>query len=258
MLRYFETIIESLRGEHNPLIDKTQGVFYLFCKEEGIVSGLDEIQTLLSLYDIEIEFRKHKQNGQSVKRGELLCSISGEKDTVYRILNTLTHIIGKMMGIASLVRLYQTKLQNAVVMDLNDTITNDHDLIAKAMKDGGAVRLDLFKIDETLIDLTGNRVEAIEKVKTVQSKPVLIEISDIQHFYEVENSNVDFICLKYFNDEAIRRVILDNRGKKRLVIGGLVLPQRLDILGSYQFDYLYTTLFMSASRVYDIGVKVGI
>lgn len=258
MLRYFESIIELLRGQENPMVDQTQGVFYLFSKEEGVVSGLDEIQTLLNLYDIDIEFRKHKQNGQTVKRGEILCSITGEKDSIYRILNTLTYIVGKMMGLSSLVRLYQSKLQQASVIDLYDISTSDLSLSKKAMKDGGAIALDLFKLDEILIDVLGNRVLAIEKAKSIQSKPVMIEISDIQQFYEIEHTDVDFVCLKYLNDEAIRRIILDNKGKKRLILAGLLLPQRLDIIGTYQFDYLYTSLFHQASRVYDIGVKVGI
>jgi nicotinate-nucleotide pyrophosphorylase len=258
MLRYFETIIESLRGKQNPMVDKTQGVFYLFSKEEGIVSGLDEIQTLLSLYDIEIAFRKHKNNGQSIKRGEILCSMQGEKSSIYLILPTLTYIVGKMMGLASLVRLYQSKLQNAGVIDLNEFSTYEAAISSKAMKDGGALNLDVFKLDETILDLYGNRVLAIEKAKAIQSKPVLIEVTDIQQFYEIESTSVDYICVKYFNDEAIRRIILDNRGKKRLIIGGMILPQRLDVIGSYQFDYLYTSLFQSAARIYDIGVKIGV
>ena len=258
MLRYFETIIESLRGKQNPMVDNTQGVFYLFSKEEGIVSGLDEIQTLLNLYDIEIAFRKHKNNGQSVKRGEILCSMQGEKASIYMILPTLTYVVGKMMGIASLVRLYQSKLQHAGIIDLNEFSTIETAISAKAMKDGGAQNLDLFKLDETMIELYGNRVLAIEKAKTIQEKPVMVEITDIQQFYEIDSTSVDYICLKYLNDEAIRRIILDNRGKKRLIIGGLILPQRLDVIGTYQFDFLYTSLFSNASRIYDIGVKVGV
>jgi len=258
MIRYFETIIESLGSKQNPLVDKTPGVFYLFSKEEGIVSGLDEIEILLNLYDMDIEFRKHKKQGQPVKRGEILCSVSGEKASIYRILNTLTYIIGKMMGLASLVKLYQSKLQNAVVIDLGDFSAYESAICAKAMKDGGAISLDLFKIDETLVELYGNRVDAIEKSNQIQTKPVMIEITDIQQFYEIESTNVDFVCIKYFNDEAIRRVVLDNRQKKRLIIGGLILPQRLDVIGSYQFDYLTTSLFTTASRIYDVGVKVGV
>jgi nicotinate-nucleotide pyrophosphorylase (carboxylating) len=258
MLRYFETIIESLRGKHNPMVDKTEGIFYLFSKEEGIVSGLDEIQTLLNLYDIEIVYRKHKNNGQSVKRGEILCSMQGERDAIYLILPTLTYLIGKMMGLSSLVRLYQSKLQNAAIIDLGGFSTYEAAISSKSMADGGAVTVDLFKIDEIMVDLYGNRSIAIEKAKQIQDKPVMIEITDIQQFYEIETSNVDYICLKYFNDEAIKRVIMDNRGKKRLIIGGLILPQRLDVIGSYQFDLLHTTLFTNAARIYDVGVKVGI
>lgn len=258
MLRYFETIMESLRGKQNPMVDKTEGIFYLFSKEEGIISGLDEIQTLIQLYDIDIVFRKHKNNGQSVKRGEILCSMQGEKDAIYLILPSLTYVVGKMMGLASLVRLYQSKLQNAAIIDLGEFSTYEAGIATKAMKDGGAVQLDLFKLDEVLLDMYGNRSIAIEKAKQIQSKPVMVEITDIQQFYEIESSSIDFICLKYFNDEAIRRVILDNRGKKRLIIGGLILPQRLDVIGSYQFDYLHTTLFTNAARIYDIGVKVGV
>ena len=137
MLRYFETIIETLGSKQNPLVDKSQGVFYLFSKEEGIVSGLDEIEILLNLYDMDIEFKKHKNQGQPVKRGEILCSVSGEKASVYRILSTLTYIIGKMMGLASLVRLYQSKLQNAFVIDLGYFSAFESAICAKAMKEIG-------------------------------------------------------------------------------------------------------------------------
>ncbi|MDY0209903.1 MAG: hypothetical protein RBQ91_00660 [Acholeplasma sp.] len=254
---YFENIIKELNSKPYHVVEKSNAVFYLVSKEEGIVSGLDEVISLLSIYDIEVSLRKHKENGNTVKRGEIVCSITGPKQSLYHVLDTVLYILGRMSGIASLVSYYQRKLATARVIDTKNYIPLEGSLLERAYQDGGAIQIPYYLLDETLCDSHDSYEDAVSKTKLITALPIALEVNDISRFYDALKTDAEILVLKYFNNEAIRRAILDNRGRKKIMIGGLILPNRLDIIGKESFDYLTTFLFQTASRVYEFAVKVG-
>ena len=257
IMTYYEKLIEDLNSKPNHVLSKSPAVFYFISKEDGIISGVNEIEAFLSLYDISIGFRKHKESGQPLKRGDIVCSLQGPTDSLYHVLPVIKHMLGKMTGIASMVHYYQSKLQQARVIDFGQYMPLYDAIDQIAYKDGGALLTKYYVVTETMIDLESNIEDAVNKAKLLTEQPIAIEINDIAKFYDALATNTDAIIIKYFNDEAIRRAVLDNKGKKIIIVGGLILPNRLDIIGSYQFDYLYSSLFEQASRIYDFAVKVG-
>lgn len=254
---YFEKVIEELNSKPYHIASKKPVTFYLISKEDGILSGVNEVESLLNLYDIDITFRKHKENGQTLKRGEIVCSFSGNLDRVYHVLETVKFILGKMTGISTMVNFYQSRLKQSRIIDLGYYgVLSGIDQVA--YKDAKATVNPYYVVDEAMVDLSMNIKDAVDLAKTQSDKPIAVEVNDITKFYEALESDVAAIIIKYFNDEAIRRAVLDNKGKKVLVVGGLILPNRLDVIGSYQFDYLHTVLFNQAARIIDFAVKVGI
>jgi nicotinate-nucleotide pyrophosphorylase (carboxylating) len=257
IMTYFEKLVEDLSSKPYHIVSKRPTVFYLISKEDGILSGIHEVEMFLNLFDMNINFRKHKENGQTMKRGDIICSFQGEEDSLYHALDVVKFLLGKMSGIASMVHYYQGKLGQARIGDLGLYTPGYEALEAVAFKDGGAEKLSYYLVDETMVDLSASLKDAIDKAKFVHSGIIALEVTDITKFYEAMDTNADVLIIKYFNDEAIRRAILDNRGQKILIVGGLILPNRLDIISSYQFDYLYSTLFNQAARIYDFALKVG-
>ena len=254
---YFENIIKDLNSKPYYVLEKSPAVFYLIAKEEGIVSGINEVEMFLNLYDIELSFRKHKESGQVMKRGDIVCSISGPKSSLYHALDTVSFILGKMSGIASIASFYRKKLTHSSLINMGESRAVESIFYKEALKDGGAVELPFALVDETMIDLYGSYEDAIAKTRISFNNPIALEVNDISKFYDALKTDADILVLKYFNDEAIRRAIIDNKGQKRLMVGGLILPNRLDIIGSYQFDYLTTSLIYTAARIYEFAVKVG-
>lgn len=258
IMTYFEKLVEDLSSKPYHIVSKRPAVFYLISKEDGIISGINEVEMFLNLFDMNITFRKHKENGQHMKRGDIICSLQGEENSLYHALDVVKFILGKMSGIASMVQYYQNKLGQARIADLGLYSPGFEAIERVAFKDGGAEALSYYLIDETMVDLSESLKDAVEKAKYVSDTIVALEVTDIAKFYDAMETSAEILIIKYFNDEAIRRAILDNRGQKILVVGGLILPNRLDVITSYQFDYLYSTLFNQAARIYDFALKVGI
>lgn len=257
IITYFEKVIETLNSKPYHIVSKSPVVFYLISKDDGVLSGINEAEMFLNLFDINIALRKHKNNGQKIKRGDIICSLHGPTDSLYHSIDVVKYLIGKMTGIASMVSHYQSKLLQSRVIDLSSEKNLISALDRTAFKDGGAVTLDFYLVDEIMVDLSDNLNDAVTNAKLLTDKLIALEITNIQDFYNAQATKADILILKYFNDEAIRKAILDNKGRRTLIIGGLILPNRLDVISSYQFDYLSSTLFYQAARIYDFVVKIG-
>lgn len=257
ILTYFEKVIETLNSKPYHVLSKSPAVFYLISKDDGVVSGINETEMFLNLFDLNITLRKHKQNGQTIKRGDIVCSLHGPTDSMYHSVEVVKFILGKMTGIASMVSYYQSKLAQPRVIDLGYENNLTSALERTAFIDGGAATIDCYLVDEIMVDLSDSLQDAYMKARLVTNHPIALEVADIQKYYDALETKAEILILKYFNDEAIRRAILDNKDHKTLIVGGLILPNRLDIISGYQFDYLNSTLFYQASRIYDFVVKIG-
>jgi nicotinate-nucleotide pyrophosphorylase (carboxylating) len=71
-------------------------------EQEGIIAGLCEASMLFSHYGVEVEL--FAQDGQNIKAGDILLSLTGDAKKILLVERTALNIIGRMSGIASRTR----------------------------------------------------------------------------------------------------------------------------------------------------------
>lgn len=258
-VRLFEYIVDPSRKKKPTLLSKDVKTFYIYSKEDGILAGNQVLDSFFEFYDLDIEFRIHKEDGSSFKRGEILASIIGRASDVYFVLDEVTKLLARLSGIATIANYYQSKLGATRLLDLGDYTPLYESFEQETLRLTGVKKLEnLYVINELEIDDAGGILEAVEKAKYIYpTETIALEITDIKLFYDAINTKADILILKHFNDEALRRAKLDAPSEKILVIGGTVLPQRLEYISKLSFSYLSTPFLINASRILEFDVKLG-
>lgn len=259
LMNLLELMTEKEKLNTDVIISNEVRTFFIFAKEEGIISGLDSVKALFDYFDVDIDVRFHKQNGDSFRRGDILCSVIGKSQKVYKVLDKAVRLLSRSSGISTITDMYQKQLGNTSILDLGQYTPLYEELEQAAIKAGGGTILpDILLIDEIQIETIGSIEDAVSKASYMYpNHQIAIEITDISLFYQAIKTKATILILKHFNDEALRRAKLDTDQEKVLVIGGLITPARLLTLEKLKFEYLTTTFLISASRHLEFGVKLG-
>lgn len=80
----------------------TKGKAQINSRQTGVVAGLDVARTAFLLFDPALEITLHKQDGDPVKAGDLLMTISGAMQSVLSAERVALNFLGRLSGIASL------------------------------------------------------------------------------------------------------------------------------------------------------------
>ena len=78
------------------------GTVDLICKQDGIIAGLDVFARAFQLLDEKIEIAFHAADGDAVKKGQLLATVTGDIRVLLSAERTALNYLQRMSGIATL------------------------------------------------------------------------------------------------------------------------------------------------------------
>lgn len=98
-------------------------------EQPGVIAGLDEAAFLFSYFGVSV--RHHAGDGNTVSKGDLLLSLTGDAKKILLVERTALNIIGRMGGIATLTR------------KMNDIVSavNPHCRVASTRKTSPGTRI---------------------------------------------------------------------------------------------------------------------
>ncbi|NQT63355.1 MAG: carboxylating nicotinate-nucleotide diphosphorylase [Candidatus Marinimicrobia bacterium] len=178
----------------------------LIAKESGIVAGLSVAAAVFKQLDTRIEFLQHFKDGQSIKSGAVLATVSGSAKTLLAGERTALNFIQRMSGIASLTH----KLMRAIshtkckILDTRKTVPGLRSLDKWSVALGGGENhrhglFDMVLIKENHIAMAGGITVAIESVLNQRPAQIAIEV-EVKNLQELE------LALNY----PIQQIMLDN------------------------------------------------
>ena len=77
------------------------GTVDLICKQDGIIAGLDVFARAFQLLDEKIEIAFHAADGDAVKKGQLLATVTGDIRVLLSAERTALNYLQRMSGIAT-------------------------------------------------------------------------------------------------------------------------------------------------------------
>ena len=188
----------------------------LVAKEDFILSGIDVAQRVFLLISPETAFEKLIEDGQSVKRGEVLAWIKGDAAVLLQGERVALNFLQRMSGVATLTAEFVKQVEDtgAVVVDTRKTTPGLRVLekYSVRMGGGGNHRMALYDavlIKENHIAAAGGIASAVSRAR--QSVPhtqkIEVEVRDQAEVAEALDAGADILLLDNMSTEELRTAV---------------------------------------------------
>jgi nicotinate-nucleotide pyrophosphorylase (carboxylating) len=173
-------------------------------KQNGIVCGLDVVESVFLRVDTRLNVKKKVADGDTVKVGDVLLTIKGNVKSILTAERTALNFFSHLSGISTITNKFvkEVKGTNAKILDTRKTIPGLRMLEKYAVKMGGGEnhRIGLWDaalIKENHIDAAGGIKAAIEKVRKFEREIdfVEIEVESLKQYEEALVNAPDIIML---------------------------------------------------------------
>jgi len=200
----------------------TQASAELVAKEGFILSGIDVVQRVFHLLSAETAFEKLNEDGQSVKRGDVLAWIKGDAAVLLQGERVALNLLQRMCGVATLTAEFVKEIDGtgAIIVDTRKTTPGLRVLekYSVRMGGGGNHRMALYDavlIKENHVAAAGGITSAVSRAK--QSVPhtqkIEVEVRNQDEVIEAVNAGADILLLDNMSIEELKAAvdIIDGR-----------------------------------------------
>lgn len=229
-------------------------------KEDGIISGIEVAEMVFDQFEgIELTF--NFKDGDVVKVGDILGTISGLAKSILKGERIALNIMQRMSGIATTTNKYVKEVEGykAEILDTRKTTPNLRILEKLAVKHGGGTNhrfslSDMSMIKDNHIKAAGSIHAAVERVRAKTDVLVELEVENLDMFAEALKENVDIIMLDNMSNEDMKKAVEMNNGKK-LEASGNVTIDRLKGIAETGVDFISVGALTHSYKSLDISLK---
>lgn len=188
----------------------------LVAKEDFVLSGIGVAQRVFYLLSPETAFEKLIEDGQMVKRGDVLAWIKGEAAVLLQGERVALNFLQRMCGVATLTAAFVKQIEDtgAVVVDTRKTTPGLRVLekYSVRMGGGGNHRMALYDavlIKENHISAAGGIATAVNRAR--QSVPhtqkIEVEVRDQAEVTEAIEAGADILLLDNMSTEELSAAV---------------------------------------------------
>jgi nicotinate-nucleotide pyrophosphorylase (carboxylating) len=188
----------------------------LVAKEDFILSGLDVAQRVFHLLAVDTAFEKLIEDGQAVKRGDVLAWIKGDAAVLLQGERVALNFLQRMCGVATLTAEYVRQIEGtgAIVVDTRKTTPGLRVLekYSVRMGGGGNHRMALYDavlIKENHIRAAGGITAAVSRARhsAPHTQKIEVEVRDLAEVTEALAAEADILLLDNMSVEELRAAV---------------------------------------------------
>ncbi|MFW6064484.1 MAG: carboxylating nicotinate-nucleotide diphosphorylase [Candidatus Natronoplasma sp.] len=193
---------------------KGEGV--MIAKEKGVVAGLEVAEKVFEMIDKSLKFEAKKDDGEEVKKGEILAVIRGDIESILKAERLALNFLQRMSGIATKTRRYVDKVRgyDVRVTDTRKTTPTLRYFEKWAVRLGGGHnhRMGLYDavlIKDNHIKSAGGIGEAIGRIleKIPHTTKIEVEVESISGVKEALKNKADIIMLDNMSLEIMEKSV---------------------------------------------------
>lgn len=239
----------------------------LIAKEDGVIAGLELAEYIYNQIDADIEFTQEVDDGDSVKRGQLIGAAKGPSNILLSAERTVLNFMQRMSGVATRTRKFVDAIEHtqAAILDTRKTVPGHRYLDKWAVRLGGGtnhrMRLDdLFLIKENHISVAGSPEEAIDRCVRFKHQQDLnvnieIEVPDLEILDRVlDHGKADIVMLDNMSLTDMQTAVKRARNQVKLEASGNVNLDRLVDIAETGVDYISSGAITHSARALDISM----
>jgi len=211
-------VVESLKediksGDHTSLacINKANiSNAEIIAKNSGLIAGVELAKYIFKKVDNKLDLKQHFKDGDSVKKGDVILSISGTTLSILKCERLVLNCMQQMSAIATKTNIICKKIANTKtkILDTRKTIPLNRKIQKWAVKIGGGINHrfsldDMIMIKDNHIDFCGGIAQAIQTTKKylIANKLNLDIVVETRNFDEIK---------EVIDEGGIKRILLDN------------------------------------------------
>jgi nicotinate-nucleotide pyrophosphorylase (carboxylating) len=235
----------------------------LVVKEDFVLSGIDVAKRVFSLLDGAVAFEKLKEDGQSVRCGEVLAWLKGEAAVLLQGERVSLNLLQRMSGIATLTARFVKEVErtHAVIVDTRKTTPGLRVLEKYSVRMGGGHnhRTSLYDgvlIKENHIAAAGSVTEVIRRARKSAPHTLRVEVEtrNLEEVGEALAAGADIILLDNMSLESLREAVQLIDGRAMIEASGGVNLETVRGIAETGVDFISVGALTHSSRAVDISM----
>lgn len=249
----------------NAVMRKAQkGEAQLICKQDGVLAGLFVFRRVFELLDADIEVKFSYEDGQTVKNGEIIGTITGDIRAILSGERTALNYLQRMSGIATYTNSIAKLLEGSKVklLDTRKTTPNNRIFEKYAVKTGGGYNhrynlSDGVLLKDNHIGAAGGVKEAVEMAKEYAPfvRKIEIECETVEMVRDAVEAGADIIMLDNMGVEEMKEAIALIDGRAEIECSGNVTKENIEHYISLGVDYISSGALTHSAPIMDISLK---
>ena len=249
----------------NAVMRKAQkGEAQLICKQDGVLAGLYVFRRVFELLDGDVAVEFHFSDGQTVKSGEIIGTITGDIRAILSGERTALNYLQRMSGIATYTNSIAKLLEGSKtkLLDTRKTTPNNRIFEKYAVKTGGGYNhrynlSDGVLLKDNHIGAAGGVKEAVEMAKEYAPfvRKIEIECETVEMVQEAAEAGADIIMLDNMSVEEMQKAITAIAGRAEIECSGNVTKENIERYISLGVDYISSGALTHSAPIMDISLK---
>lgn len=241
-----------------------KGEAQLICKQDGIICGLDIFERVFKLLDENTEIEFMAKDGDAVKNGQLLATLTGDIKVLLTGERTALNYLQRMSGIATYTNEVAKNLEGTSIklLDTRKTTPNNRIFEKYAVKVGGGNNHRINLSDGVLlkdnhIGAAGGVKEAIAMAKSYASfvRKIEVEVETLDMVKDAVEAGADIIMLDNMDTETLKKAIEIIDKKAEVEVSGNVTRENIARLSGLGVDYVSSGALTHSSPILDVSLK---
>ncbi len=236
----------------------------LKAKAEGVLAGIDVVRSVFRKVDPAIQCVFRKKDGDIVKPGDTIGTVTGPAVGVLRGERTALNFLQRMSGIATRTFQYVSLLKGtkAKILDTRKTAPGQRVLDKYSVKAGGGENhrmglWDMVLIKDNHIDREGSIEGAVKKArKACPGIPVEVEARTLDDVMKLLELKVDRIMLDNFSLDDMKRAVELSGSRIPLEASGGITLQTVRDVALTGVDYISTGDVTHSVKALDISLII--
>jgi nicotinate-nucleotide pyrophosphorylase (carboxylating) len=250
--------------------ESMNAVATMTAKQDGVVSGLEIVKMVYERFQADTIFTPYFQNGDSVKKGDVILKVEATYPTLLRGERLSLNIFQRMCGIATETAKYVKELAGTTteLLDTRKTAPGLRVLDKMAVKDGGGTNhrmglYDMAMIKDNHIKMAGGITKAVEQVRSRIAEGIKIEVEAtcLAEVQEAVAAGADIIMFDNMTNEAMTEAAayIKSTGKpiKTEASGNMNIP-RLKEVAATGVDYISVGALTHTVKAMDISMNIQV
>ena len=241
-----------------------KGEVQLICKQDGIIAGLGVFERTFQLLDPETKVTFYVADGDAVKKGKLMATVSGDIRVLLSGERTALNYLQRMSGIATYTNEVAKMLEGTktTLLDTRKTTPCMRVFEKYAVTVGGGKNhrynlSDGVMLKDNHIGAAGGVKEAIAAAKAYAPfvRKIEVETENLDMVKEAVEAGADIIMLDNMTPDEMAEAIRIIDGRAETECSGNMTKENIKTITELGVDYVSSGALTHSAPILDISLK---